>query len=73
MDGNLGATEWAGAGTMPLVAGGVNYGTVMMKNDAQFLYIALDITRDMGNSPGDGDYFWLMFDVDRNRAITPHT
>lgn len=73
VDGNLGAAEWAGAGVMPVVVGGVNYGVVMMKNDASFLYIALDITHDLGNSPGDGDYFWLMFDVDRNRAITPHT
>jgi hypothetical protein len=73
IEGNLGATEWAGAGTMPISGGGVNYGVVMMKNDANYLYIALDVTRDMGNSTGDGDYFWLMVDVDRNRAITPHT
>jgi hypothetical protein len=73
VEGNLGTAEWAGAGTMLIAGGGVNYGTVMMKNDANFLYIALDITRDQGNSTGDGDYFWLMVDVDRNRAITPHT
>ena len=24
-----------------------------------------------GNSPGTTDHFWLTFDVDRNRAITP--
>lgn len=72
IEGKLGAAEWARAGTMPISGGGATYGVVMMKNDANFLYIALDVTRDMGNSPGDGDYFWLMVDVDRNRAITPN-
>lgn len=73
VDGNLGIAEWAKAGTMPITVGGVNYGVVMMKNDGEFLYLALDILRDLGNSVGDVDYFWLMFDVDRNRAITPRT
>lgn len=57
---------WAGAGQMPL-----SVGSVLVKNDNQYVYIALDLTGDTGNSPGTSDYFWFTFDVDRNRAITP--
>src|SRR5215831_19371519 len=57
---------WAGAGHMALPVG-----SMLAKNDNQFVYIALDLTGDTGNSPGVGDYFWLTFDVDRNRSITP--
>lgn len=45
-------------------------GWVMAKNDANFLYLALDVVDDTGNDPGTGDYFWLSFDVDENRSIT---
>ena len=57
---------WAGAGSMPLPVG-----SMLTKNDNQYVYIALDLTGDTGNSPGTNDYFWLTFDVDRNRSITP--
>ena len=65
---NLGFTPgpWAGAGSMPLPVG-----SMLAKNDNQYVYIALDLTGDTGNSPGTNDYFWLTFDVDRNRSITP--
>jgi hypothetical protein len=43
---------------------------MFVKNDNTFAYIALDLTGDTGNSPGTSDYFWLTFDVDRNRSIT---
>jgi hypothetical protein len=58
---------WAGAGQLALPVG-----SMLVKNDNQFAYIALDLTGDTGNSPGTSDYFWLTFDVDRNRAISPH-
>ena len=45
-------------------------GWVMAKNDANFLYLALDVVDDTGDDPGTGDYFWLTFDVDENRSIT---
>jgi len=57
---------WAGAGQLDLPVG-----HVLVKNDAQFVYLAFDLTGDTGNSPGTSDYFWLTFDVDRNRSITP--
>ncbi|OJU27362.1 MAG: hypothetical protein BGN92_00285 [Sphingobacteriales bacterium 41-5] len=43
-------------------------GLVMAKNDANFLYLVLDVISDTGNDPGD--YFWLSFDNDKNRSIT---
>ena len=56
---------WAGAGQLTL-----SVGSMLVKNDNQFLYVALDLTGDTGNGAGASDYFWLTFDVDRNRAIT---
>ncbi len=47
-------------------------GFILVKNDADFLYLALDLVNDNGNSPGVGDYFWLSFDVDRSGSITPN-
>lgn len=67
---NIGAAldpaAWAGAGQLNLPVG-----HVLVKNDQQSVYFALDLTGDTGNSPGTADYFWLTFDVDRNRSITP--
>src|SRR4029434_6377242 len=45
---------------------------VLVKNDATFLYLAVDLVADTGSSPGVGDYFWLSFDVDRSGSITPN-
>ncbi len=59
------AAVWVGAGQMPLTVG-----SMLVKNDNKFAYMALDLTGDTGNSPGTSDYFWLTFDVDRNRSIT---
>lgn len=47
-------------------------GYFMAKNDLRFLYVALDLTEDTNNDPGTKDYFWLSFDKDRNRSITPN-
>src|ERR1044072_4393854 len=45
-------------------------GWVYAKNDAKFLYLALDVLADTGNDLGTGDYYWLSFDVDENRGIS---
>lgn len=58
-------TAWDGAGKMKF-----EKGYVMAKNDSRFLYLALDVVDDTGNDPGTGDYFWLSFDTDENRAIS---
>jgi hypothetical protein len=60
---------WAGAMEKQMAIPG---GFMWAKNDAQFAYIAFDITADTNNDPGTGDYFWLTFDKDRNGAITPN-
>ncbi|MCC4211571.1 hypothetical protein [Leeuwenhoekiella parthenopeia] len=48
-------------------------GFLWAKNDAEFLYMAVDFVEDTQNDPGTGDYFWLTFDTNRNRAITPNS
>lgn len=47
-------------------------GYMWAKNDAQYLYVALDMIDDPYNDPGTGDHFWFTFDTNRNRAITPN-
>jgi hypothetical protein len=66
-DGLLPATEWADAGSLPIPGG-----FLMVKNDADNLYIALDVLRDLGNDPGTNDYYWLVIDNDNNGAVTPN-
>ncbi len=61
--------SWAGAVERQMIIPG---GFMWAKNDARFVYIALDITADTNNDPGTGDYFWLDFDKNRNGAITPN-
>lgn len=56
---------WEDSGTLKF-----SRGVVHAKNDAKFLYLALDLTEDKGNDTGTNDYFWLTFDKDRNRSIT---
>ena len=67
VDGVLGTTQWAGAGQMTIPGG-----KLLAKNDATYLYVALDLTADTGNDPGTGDYFWFSVDVDRDRTISAH-
>ncbi len=66
LSGTFTPGEWSNAGVLPMPGG-----FVMAQNDNQFLYLAIDLVNDTGNSPGVGDYFWLSFDTDRNAAITP--
>ncbi len=58
---------WAGAAQMP-IPGGFLY----VKNDAGFLYAAMDITAETVNNSGNNDSFAFAFDKDRNGNITPH-
>lgn len=67
INGVLTPGDWAGAGSMPIPAG-----FLMVKNDSNFLYLALDMVGDLGADAGTGDYFWLTIDVDANGAITPN-
>lgn len=68
INGMLNAAEWADAGSIPIPAG-----YLLAKNDAEYLYLALDMVGDRGNDPGTRDYFWLTVDVDGNASITPNT
>lgn len=61
----LSGGAWDGAGKLKF-----SRGEVLAKNDAQFLYLAIDVVQDTGNDSGTGDYFWLSFDRNRDRAIT---
>lgn len=65
LSGTFTPGEWTGAGVMSMPDG-----FIWVKNDANFLYLALDLVKDTGKSPGVGDYFWLSFDVDRDHTIT---
>jgi len=56
---------WDDAGTIKFPKG-----YVLAKNDAKFLYLALDVVGDTGNDTGTNDYFWLTFDTNRDRSIT---
>ena len=67
VDGMLPASEWSGAGIMPIPAG-----RLMVKNDDDSVYIALDLVGDTGNDAGTNDYFWLVIDIDNNGAVTPY-
>ena len=58
---------WANAGKMAIPGG-----FLMLKNDAHFLYAALDLVKDTSNDTGTGDYFWFTFDRDRNGNINPN-
>ncbi len=63
----LNDSVWANAGKMAIPGG-----FLMVKNDALFLYAALDMTTDTGNDPGTGDYFWFTFDRNRDGNISPN-
>jgi hypothetical protein len=63
----LGDAVWAGAGKLTIPGG-----FLVTKNDAQFLYAALDMISDTGNDSGVGDYFWFTFDKNRSGNITPN-
>ena len=65
LDAPLAGGGWEDAGELRF-----DRGWLLAKNDARFLYLALDVVDDTGDDPGTGDYFWLTFDVNRDRSIT---
>ena len=76
IDGVVSPDEWddesEGAGEIDLFNG-----TLLIKNDAEYLYLLVDLTGDTGDdalltSAPWGDYFWLTFDVNTDGAITPN-
>jgi len=67
LDDSINDPSWNDAGIMHM-----SKGKVMVKNNSEFLYVALDIVTDQGNDAGTGDYFWFTFDRNRNAAITPN-
>lgn len=67
LDDSINNSLWNDAGVM-----NTSKGKVLVKNNAEFLYVALDLTADQGNDAGTGDYFWFTFDRNRNAAITPN-
>ncbi|MDN3203194.1 hypothetical protein [Algoriphagus sediminis] len=62
------AGDWSDSGKLKF-----SRGFVYAKNDARYLYLALDVVQDTGNDRGTGDYFWLSFDKNRDRKITANT
>lgn len=67
VSGTFAPGEWNGAGTLAMPGG-----SILVKNNAEFLYLAIDLVNDTGNSPGVGDYFWLSFDVNGSDSATPN-
>lgn len=57
--------DWDDAGKLKFPKG-----YVLAKNDARFLYLALDVVDDTGNDTSTNDHFWLTFDNTRDRNIT---
>ncbi|MGH1383171.1 hypothetical protein [Kordia sp.] len=69
LDDQLEDAVWSGAQEKQMKFDG---GFMLAKNDAKYLYVALDVVKDTHNDPGTEDYFWFTFDRNRNKAITPN-
>lgn len=70
IDGSIVDGEWSGAGVVPLP--GHPGGTVLVQNDARFLYVGIDLPEDTEPTPDPADYFWFSVDIDQDGAITPN-
>ncbi|HEY1903212.1 MAG TPA: hypothetical protein VGG56_12310 [Terracidiphilus sp.] len=66
LTGLLTATEWSGAAQMA-----IPNGTLLAQNDANNLYIGLDITAETGTA-NPNDYFWFVVDINDNGVIDPN-
>jgi hypothetical protein len=73
IDGNTSEWDLGNSTRVPITNGFVH-----LMNDADYLYVLIDVTSDRGDDPvfPDGpppafqnDYFWLTFDVNRNSVI----
>ncbi len=65
IDGVIGFGEWPLSNRIEFDNG---YFTVV--NDLTRLYILINVTEDTGND--DSDFFWLTFDVNRDKLISPN-
>jgi hypothetical protein len=71
LSATLNDSVWANTNTQKLpVAGNV---WLYLRNDANSMYLAIDMPDETSNSNAASDYFWLSFDVNRNSAITANT
>jgi hypothetical protein len=66
LTGLLTAAEWSGAAQMA-----IPNGTLLAQNDANNLYIGLDITAETGTA-NPNDYFWFVVDINDNGVIDPN-
>jgi hypothetical protein len=66
LTGLLTANEWSGAAQMT-----IPNGTLLAQNDANNLYIGLDITAETGTA-NPNDYFWFVVDINDNGVIDPN-
>jgi hypothetical protein len=62
IDGKLSFGEWANSSNIPF-----ENGFITVLNDNIRLYVLLDLLDDVGDDADD--YFWLIFDVDRDGVI----
>jgi hypothetical protein len=68
IDGVAEADEWADGGLLELP-----HTKVYFKNDADNLYILLDVIGDTVARWINPEHFWIAVDVDRSKNITPNT
>ena len=71
IDGTVAEGEWDNAPSIEL-----EYGYMLVQNDAANLYLLVDLIEDVHDDPPLpespwGDYFWLSFDVNIDEVITP--
>jgi hypothetical protein len=71
IDGVAGETEWGSAPRLNFA-----HGSVRIQNGLSYIYLLLDVTADTTNDPLQpnspwGDYFWLSWDVNGDRNVTP--
>jgi hypothetical protein len=67
---NLADAEWAGSNPQKLPIAGNFW--LYLRNDAHFMYLAIDMLDETSNNNSSGDYFWLSFDVNKNGSINPN-
>jgi hypothetical protein len=77
INGNVSPGEWSYATPTAISVGGVNYAQMRTMNDANYLYVLLDVYYDtvndpLNSTPYGSDFFALYFDKDLNRAVTPN-
>src|SRR5271156_2143052 len=66
LTGLLPASAWSGSAKMAIPRG-----TLMAQNDANHLYIGLDLTAETGTA-NPNDYFWFIVDINDNGLIDPN-